>query len=174
MAVDADLFLTNFIFHLPHNLILDYFFGFFSIKGVSFLIWVVIFLYLVFIEEKKHQGFIIFFLTSLSISYFLANVLIKNIVRRPRPIYQIKNLKFKIKNYPKDFSFPSGHATLSFALATILAYFDKKRKKLFYLIAGLIAFSRVYLGYHYFFDVVGGGVLGWFISWITLRFRYET
>ena len=171
-----DYSITNFIFNFPHNLVLNSFFGFFSIKGMSFLIWLGIFLYLVFIEEKKHKEFIIFFFTSLLISSLLANMVIKNIIKRPRPFYQVQsykipNYELRITNYPSDFSFPSGHATTSFAAATILAYFDKKRKKLFYLIATLIAFSRVYLGYHYFFDVIGGAILGLLISKLILRLK---
>lgn len=165
-----DRSLTNFIFHLPHNLILNSFFGFFSITGMSLIIWLAIFTYLIFSEEKKHKEFIVFFLTSLLISSFLANVVIKNILRRQRPF-----LKQSVSTeYPSDFSFPSGHATASFAAATILAYFDRKRKKLFYLVAILISFSRIYLGYHYFFDVIFGAFLGWLTSWLILKFRYET
>lgn len=193
MIINADLFFTNFIYNLPHNLILDSFFGFFSIKGMSLLIWVAIFAYLVFFEEKKHKEFVIFFISGLLISSFLANIVIKNIVHRPRPHSVISNQQSAVSsntnlnanklktdnrlltaNYPADFSFPSGHAATSFAAATILAYFDKKRKKVFYIIAFLIAFSRVYLGYHYFFDVVFGAFLGWLISWLILRFRYKT
>jgi len=161
-----DCSITNFVFNFSHNFVLNSFFSFFSISGMHIFIWLTIFAYLIFIEEKKHKEFIIFFLTSLLISSFLANVVIKNIVKRPRPLsQQYNNLAIKqFNNYPSDFSFPSGHATTSFAAATILAYFDKKRKKLFYLIAALIAFSRVYLGYHYFLDVVAGAIIGAMVS----------
>jgi len=179
----VDRAITNFLFQLPHNFILNSFFGFFSIKDMSFLIWVLIFFYFVVIEEKKHKEFIIFFILSLIISTFLANIVIKNIVHRPRPFHQVQSLKLKVKsykipnyellitNYPNDFSFPSGHATFAFTAATILAYYDKKRKKIFYLIAVLIAFSRVYLGYHYFFDVILGAFLGWLIAKVILKIK---
>ena len=49
---------------------------------------------------------------------------------------------------PATYSFPSGHATVAFACATILA------------LAGLIAFSRVYVGVHFPLDVVAGAALG--------------
>lgn len=173
MLIKIDLFLTNFIYHLPHNFILNSFFYFFSIKGMSLLIWLIIFAYLVFIEEKKHRRFIIFFILSLTTSAFLTNIVIKNIVQRPRPLsQQYSNTAIKqFSDYPSDFSFPSGHATISFAAATILAYFDKKRKKLFYLVAILISFSRIYLGYHYFFDVIGGVGIGTLISKAILYFN---
>ncbi len=165
--------ITNLIYNLPHNFIFNSFFGFFSIKGMSALIWLTIFFYLVFIEEKKHKEFIIFFLISLLISSFLANIVIKNIIQRPRPLFQqCNNVTMKQCNkYPSDFSFPSGHAATSFAAATILAFFDRKRKYFFYLIAILISFSRIYLGYHYFFDVIFGAFLGWLISKLIIKIK---
>jgi undecaprenyl-diphosphatase len=61
---------------------------------------------------------------------------------------------------PKDHSFPSGHSATSFACATILARALPSRAPLFYALAASIAFSRIYVGVHYPFDVVGGAVLG--------------
>ncbi|MFA6513419.1 MAG: phosphatase PAP2 family protein, partial [Patescibacteria group bacterium] len=52
--------------------------------------------------------------------------------------------------------------------ATILAYFDKKRRWFYYIIAVLISYSRIYLGCHYFLDVVAGTILGFVISKIIL------
>jgi membrane-associated phospholipid phosphatase len=59
-------------------------------------------------------------------------------------------------------SFPSGHTTSVFALATILAlHSNKKRWGLFFLmIAALVGYSRIYLGQHFLQDVVAGALLG--------------
>lgn len=69
------------------------------------------------------------------------------------------------------FSFPSGHATMAFVAFPILAIiinFNPKIPKLLKFIAifGLtifpfvVGFSRLYLGVHYFTDVVAGGIVG--------------
>lgn len=168
--IDIDSYLTQLIFTLPHNFILNSFFGFFAVKGVNILIWTVLFLYLVFIEEKKDKRFIFYFIVSLLISSLLVFTM-KNVIKRPRPFSSITN--YQLLNYPSDYSFPSGHAAISFAAAAILSFFDKKRKKYFYLIAVIIAFSRVYLGCHYVSDVLAGIFLGWLISSLLIKLSHQ-
>ena len=66
---------------------------------------------------------------------------------------------------PHTASFPSGHATTSFACAATLARFAPRRiAVLLYVLAALIAYSRVYVGVHYPLDVLGGAVLGLLIA----------
>lgn len=192
-VIIVDQIITKNILNCPHPFILNQLFDFFSITGWWFFVWGIIFIYLFFIEEKKHKKFVFLFLSIILLS-FLTNVVLKNLFQRPRPYHKNSNFRLIISksnqsnfnqiqpvstnfnqfqpiltNYPTDFSFPSGHATLSFSAATILSYFDKKRKKFFYLIAFLITFSRVYLGYHFFFDVVIGSLIGWLLSKIILK-----
>jgi undecaprenyl-diphosphatase len=57
-------------------------------------------------------------------------------------------------------SFPSGHATVAFACATVLALAVPRLRVPLFVLAALIAFSRVYVGVHYPFDVLAGAVLG--------------
>jgi undecaprenyl-diphosphatase len=61
---------------------------------------------------------------------------------------------------PSTHSFPSGHATVSFACATVLALAMPRLRWPLYGLAALIAFSRVYVGVHYPLDVLGGAALG--------------
>ena len=68
----------------------------------------------------------------------------------PRPLVHV----------PANPSFPSGHATTSFACATLLAWLTPLPRVPLFALAALIAFSRVYDGVHYPLDVVGGAVLG--------------
>jgi len=70
---------------------------------------------------------------------------------------------------PHDGSFPSGHATASFACATVLAFHAPRAAPAFFLLAAAIAWSRVYVGVHYPLDVLGGAVLGVAIA-LVLRF----
>lgn len=58
-------------------------------------------------------------------------------------------------------SFPSGHAATSFACAATLARYVAPRFAIgLYVLAALIAWSRVYVGAHYPLDVLAGAVLG--------------
>ncbi|MFB9984368.1 phosphatase PAP2 family protein [Mesorhizobium kowhaii] len=56
-----------------------------------------------------------------------------------------------------DFSFPSDHATASFAIAAAFLLHGLRRRGLAFLAAALlIGLSRVYLGTHYVSDILGG------------------
>jgi undecaprenyl-diphosphatase len=57
-------------------------------------------------------------------------------------------------------SFPSGHATLFFALATIIFLYNKKAGALYLLFAMLISLARVFCGIHWPIDILGGAVIG--------------
>ncbi|MBZ9708639.1 phosphatase PAP2 family protein [Mesorhizobium sp. ESP7-2] len=58
-----------------------------------------------------------------------------------------------------DFSFPSDHATASFAIAAAFLVHGLHRRGLAFLAAALlVVLSRVYLGTHYVSDILGGAV----------------
>jgi membrane-associated phospholipid phosphatase len=61
---------------------------------------------------------------------------------------------------PHSHSFPSGHATVSFACATVLAAASPALRVPFYVLAAAIAWSRVYNGVHWPLDVLAGAALG--------------
>jgi undecaprenyl-diphosphatase len=51
------------------------------------------------------------------------------------------------------------------AAATIIGYFYKKWKSVVIIISLIIGFSRVYVGVHYPFDVLGGWLFGYALAW---------
>ena len=61
---------------------------------------------------------------------------------------------------PATYSFPSGHATVAFACATVLALAVPRLRWWLFGLAALIAWSRVYVGVHYPGDVLGGALIG--------------
>ncbi len=76
---------------------------------------------------------------------------------RPRP--ENVRLLLPAPNFP---SYPSGHASAAFATAIVLCltYRRWRVRALAILGASLIALSRVYLGFHYPSDIIGGAALG--------------
>jgi undecaprenyl-diphosphatase len=165
-----DLFFTNeFNQIIPHNRFFDYFFSFFSLQGDSIFIWILIILFLVIFEEWKNHWFVVFFIIAFSTSAIFINYGLKNIVQRPRPSSFIQRNLVTNDVCPRDFSFPSGHASTAFAAAAILSGFDKKRKYPYYFLALLIALSRVYLGCHFFLDIISGAIIGYLIG----KFYYQ-
>ncbi|MGD0915890.1 MAG: phosphatase PAP2 family protein [Thermodesulfobacteriota bacterium] len=69
-----------------------------------------------------------------------------------------------------DPSFPSAHTTFAFMMATLLAGWFPSYRILFYLAAGLIGWTRIYLGFHYPTDVTAGALLGYGITKLFLLY----
>jgi membrane-associated phospholipid phosphatase len=87
---------------------------------------------------------------------------IKIFVARPRPSAAAGALDSWWPSLDAAYnSFPSGHATSAFTLAAVLAVAAPSGRWLFYVLAGVIAFSRVAVDAHFVSDVVGGGLVGW-------------
>jgi membrane-associated phospholipid phosphatase len=66
-------------------------------------------------------------------------------------------------------SFPSGHATAAFTVATMQAHYHPRQALLWYGGATLIGASRVQLDRHYWHDVVAGAAIGYFTAKLELR-----
>jgi undecaprenyl-diphosphatase len=94
-------------------------------------------------------------------------ILISSLFPRPRPyMTQAAHLLIPRSNDP---SFPSDHATLSFAIASMVWWYNRKLGMVFIVLALLVGFSRVYVGTHYPLDVIGGAALGTAVSWFVQR-----
>jgi len=78
---------------------------------------------------------------------------------RERPPHRFPDPR-PLVGVPVSDSFPSGHAAISFACAGLLAWLTPLPKVPLFVLAALIAFSRVYVGVHYPLDVLGGAALG--------------
>ena len=81
---------------------------------------------------------------------------VKLIVRRPRPV--LEGLP-PLGGAPSSLSFPSAHATASFACVTAMTRIAPEAALLF-ILAAAIAACRPYLGMHYPSDVLAGAILG--------------
>jgi undecaprenyl-diphosphatase len=92
---------------------------------------------------------------------------LKPLSRRRRP-YEIEPHCWAVITPPDRFSFPSGHAMTSFAIAVAVGSFYPQSQPCLLAIAGLIAVSRIILGMHFLTDVVVGAMLGAFIGYLSV------
>ena len=100
-------------------------------------------------------------------SLIINNNLIKNLVQRPRPFRTFPELQIIIPT-PSEFSFPSGHTSSSFAAAAVFyRHLPKKLGVPSVVLAGLIGFSRLYVGVHYPTDVLAGVIMGILLSYMA-------
>ena len=120
-------------------------------------IWILLALALLCTKKYRRVGICIGI--SLLIGFLLGNIVLKNLIARPRPCDLQPWVALLVPN-PTDYSFPSGHSLASFAAATALFCFEKRWGAAAYILAALIAFSRLYLFVHFPSDVICGSLLG--------------
>ncbi len=96
---------------------------------------------------------------SIALAYLLGNLIIKNVVARPRPYEAYADLIALVPK-PHDTSFPSGHTVSAFAAATAVFLNHKKAGIAALIVAAIIAFSRLYNQVHFPTDVLAGVVIG--------------
>lgn len=142
-----------------HNPILDKMMIFITTLGNAGAIWIILTAIMFFFCKDKRIPWTS--LAALLISVLLINLILKNTVSRARPSWIDTSVALLVKN-PKDYSFPSGHSSASFATAISVFQYKAYRKQglAAIVLAILIALSRIYLFVHFPTDVVIGVVLG--------------
>lgn len=164
MIQKIDIAILEFINNNFHNPILDKLMPIITSLGDSGMIWIVISIILMF--SKKYRNVGILSILALILTTFIGEIILKNIVQRPRPFYELTNIELLIER-PLSYSFPSGHTGSSFAVAGVISILIKKYRIPVITFAVLMAFSRLYLFVHYPTDIVGGLILGLTCSYIV-------
>lgn len=119
----------------------------------------------IFLCIKKTRKIAVYAIVSVLITYLIGNLCLKNLVARIRP-YDMYSALHPLVPHLHDYSFPSGHTSISFCVAMIYYYcFPKKIGIPFVIIAVLIALSRLYVGVHYPTDVLAGFILGSLVAY---------
>lgn len=139
---------------------------------ISFEFVCVLFIALLLIAQNKKD--ISYLITGSAITV-LINMIIKNIVQRPRP----EGIKLTMET---GYSFPSAHAMLSvfvygFIIFLLSKQKDNKSAKLLSIALGVlilwISFTRIYLGVHYLSDVIIGAICGGICLILYIKFVYK-
>lgn len=144
-----------------HNAATDAAFPVITYLGENGLFWILLALLLIVLGKK--QGWRVtgcLMLVAMLLGLLAGEVILKNIVCRPRPFQEISGDIALLIPPPSGWSFPSGHSCSSFAAATAISLRDKRLGAAALVLAALIAFSRVFLFVHYPTDVLAGSALG--------------
>lgn len=139
-------------------------------KGIA---WILVSLFLLIFVKDKRVGLTCWL--SLTLSFLLCNILLKNIVQRDRPCWIDTSIPLLVE-IPDDFSFPSGHTSFSFAAATAIVQYYKGWGMVALAAATLTGLSRLYLFVHFPTDVMVGagvGVISGLLSGLLVRDFYR-
>lgn len=125
--------------------------------GEGGAVWILVGILLLLKKETRETGAVV--LLALLFCLVTGNLILKNLVARPRPCWRDPGVEMLIA-IPRDYSFPSGHSMSSFAAATGLFVRKKKWGIPALALALLIALSRMYFYVHYPTDILAGTLIG--------------
>lgn len=163
--------------------IMDLFWTFITHLGDDGIFWIALGLVLCIFKKTRKIGFAA--LIALGCAAVMNNLFLKDFFDRARPyIMDPSNwervatdgwvYKMPFENLKEtSVSFPSGHTASSFAAATGIFYISKKKGIFAYILAALIAFSRLYIHVHYPSDVIGGIFVGIIFGLLACVFAFK-
>ncbi|MEO7909044.1 MAG: phosphatase PAP2 family protein [Roseiflexaceae bacterium] len=156
-SVDARVYLA--INHLPHTPLTNTLMYFVTTIMNGGFGWIVGLTLAALIDRKRGRQALLQIIPPLWIATMTVEFPIKFYFRRKRPFVDVIQA-IAVGKKPGTFSFPSGHSAAAFAGAWLLRRHYPRLTPLWYAIAGLVGFSRIYLGAHYPGDVLSGALAG--------------
>jgi membrane-associated phospholipid phosphatase len=132
------------------------------------VLWLFFPIVLIIRRDTRRAGIIV--LAAIFLEMILCNLVMKNLFQRVRPCDVNTSIALLTKR-PTDYSFPSGHTSLSFAAASGLWFSGVLRRWRIpaLVLACLISYSRLYLYLHYPTDVLAGVAVGVFCGWMACQ-----
>lgn len=163
MATGFETLLLEQVARYQHHLLTEFFAPITAFGSLPVAVLIVLGLYL--LHERESA---LFSTVGIGIAGGI-EVAVNLLVQRPRPDIVPRLIEGTASGY----GFPSGHTTIAFVLAAVLAGQYPRLRWYCYTIAALVGISRVYLGMHYPSDVVAGAVLGSAVGW-GIRYQSAT
>lgn len=171
MLTELDFTILNWIQAHMRCAFLDVLMPLITLLGSGGVLWLAIAAVLAF--RKRTRTVSLTIVIALLLSLILGNGILKHLFERSRPFATdgaLLTLDALLLAPPIDrFSFPSGHALSSFASAFVLLHFFPRGGIAAVAVAACIAFSRLYLYFHFPSDVVGAILLAAGIAILSVK-----
>jgi undecaprenyl-diphosphatase len=154
---------------LPHTRLLNGFFYGLTLIYQAITVWYAEMIIEILRHRRNARTILREAIVPLLLTSTMVELVIKPYFKRRRPFITIIQA-IVIGKKPGSWSFPSGHAAGAFAGAWLLNRKFPRFSLLRYITAGLVGFSRIYLGDHYPGDVMSGSLAGllfaMFFNWL--------
>ena len=143
---------------------------FFAIIGIGIIVGFVGLSFIVDWSVIHSSGKRLFFEGAVAgVLVWLLNQVIGLTYFRSRPYVAVDNVQSVIGETLTQKSFPSDHAAIAFALATVIALIEPRAGVWFLALAFLVAIARVVVGVHYPSDIIVGSILGILVALLIHR-----
>ena len=120
---------------------------------------------------KKGRVAVIVIVVAVGLSDYTSGGILKYMIGRIKPCNYLEGVNLLV--YCGKYSFPSSHAANMFAVAVTGSYYYRKARIPLFILAAVIGYSRVYVGVHFPFDVLGGFIWGGMVAtaviWVEKR-----
>ncbi len=130
-----------------------------AIPLILIILWMILF------NGKRGKIAAVLLILAVVLTDIIAAQLIKPWIGRIRPSHAMLDEINLLVSKGGKYSFVSNHAANTMSAATIIGYFYKKWKYMTVGISLIVGFSRIYVGVHYPFDVLGGWIFGYALAW---------
>lgn len=141
----------------------------------KYLAYLMVFATLFLLWQEKSWRHRVYKFSLIALAVILSRGLITGIIRffafRSRPFVQLELAP--VFNHGDVASFPSGHASVFFALAFAIFLFNKKLGSIFLLGALLMGLARIAAGVHWPLDIIAGALIGilsaFLVNWLLVK-----
>lgn len=153
-----------------HNKAFDFIMHWITLQQTWYPFYLLLIIWLVWKYKLNGVILILFIILAITISDQFTSSFMKPFFERLRPCHDpsISHLVHVVDGCGGQFGFASSHASNSFALATMLHLFFRTKFKytsILFIWAGLVSYSRIYVGVHFPGDIVVGAIVGYLIGW---------
>ncbi len=176
LVQNVDYAILNIIYFELKNDVFDVYLPIFRNKWFWVPLYVYLISYIIFNLGKKAIVVLGIILITFSLTDSISSSLIKKNVKRPRPcheqVFDYKPLVVCGQGYSFTSSHAANHFGLSMSLILLLPFLGRIWKFLLLFWACVISFAQIYVGLHYFTDVLGGALLGIGVAWLLSNIYY--